>query len=240
MNTSDRDSELRACGIAESLLFDYLDGVLPPAQVAEFESHCAGCAACQKDVVAYHELELALDEMPDPEPREDFDRVVLEAVLEAEAPASAARRERPVLAGLRQRLAGLLPAGLSRRAPAFALGLGAVAVAVVVALSLFAGSVGGWGMLAALAVSRVVQVGVNALIGGIADLLATVRASDVLLRAAMLLKPVLRSMFLAARTVGPEFWLVSTLVSLLALMGAVRLAAGTAVEKGVRRVSLLF
>jgi hypothetical protein len=231
MNTADRDSELRACGIAESLLFDYLDGELPPRQRGEFEVHCAGCAACQKDVVAYHELELALDELPALEAREGFDRGVLEAVLGVEA---------PMLARLRQRLLGSLPADLGRRARITVAGLAAVAVVVTVTLAFFAGSVGGWGALAALTVSRVVHLGVNALAGGISDLVAAVRASDVLLGVAMVLKPVLRSMELAARAVGPEFWLVSTLVSLLALLGAVRLAAGTAVEKGVRRVSLLF
>jgi anti-sigma factor RsiW len=245
MNTSDRDSEIRACGIAESLFFDYLDGTLPAAQLEEFEAHCAGCPACQQDVVAYHELELALDELPAPLPREGFDQAVLEAVLGAPVPVAAAVPTRrpsglPAAAGWRRRVLGGLPLNLGRRAPVYALGLGVVAVAVMIALSFFAGSVGGWGALAALTVSRVVRFGVDALGHGIADLLAAVRASDVLLGVASVLRPVWRSMSLAARTVGPEFWFVSTLVSLLALMGAVRLAAGAAVEKGVRRVSLLF
>lgn len=217
MDTSDREEDLRACGIAESRLFDYLDGVLPPDQAGTFEAHCAGCPACQRDVVAYHELERELAALPAPAPRAGFDRAVLNAV----------------------RGGGFLPE-LGGQARVYVGGLAGVAAVVLVVLAVLAGRAGGWGELATLTISRVVHLGVNAVAGAVRDLLAAVRVSDVLLGVAMILKPVWRSMSLAANAVGPEFWLVSMLVSLLALLGAVRLAAGTAVEKGVRRVSLLF
>ena len=231
MKNGSSDGQCRDCGYGERELFDFLDGALPVEAARTFERHLAACAACRQDVAAYGSLAQALDDLPALEADAGFDRAVLDAALGAPA-------AEPVVAGRKERLAGRLSRRPLGRLPVYA-GLTALLGFLVMAtVVIHAAATGGVDQLADQAIVRVVHSGVDLLAAGTRQVLAAVKLSDVMLRLAVILGPVLRSLTLVANAVRDEFWIISTIVSLLALLGAVRLATGSAVERGIRRVSL--
>ena len=73
---------------------------------------------------------------------------------------------------------------------------------------------------------------------GALSLMGAVTVSESFIEIARALEPVVRSVVVVARAFQAEFLLVSLLMALTALVAAVRLAAGSVVERGVRRVCL--
>lgn len=224
----------RDCGWDEEALFDHIDGALPEGRARSFERHLALCAACRLDVDSYRRLERDLDAMTPLAPRPGFDAAVLEAVLGDRVPA-------PAAGSAEQPRRGWLGALGGAKGPARAGVFAAAALSLLgmISVVLYAGSLGGVRELVVHAVMTIVRGGVGMLAAGAGQVLAAVRVSDALFNVARSLEPIWRSFELAAHTVGPEFWLFSTFLSLLALMGAVRLATGSAVEREVRRVCLV-
>jgi anti-sigma factor RsiW len=223
----------RDCGWDEEALFDHIDGALPEGRARAFERHLAECAACRLDVDSYRRLERDLDAMAPLAPRPGFDAHVLEAVLGPVMPVPSAQATRP-----RRGWLGAL-AGSSRPVKAGIFAAAVLSLAGMVSVILYAGSLGGVGELAEHTVLTVVRGGADMIAAGAAQVLTAVRVSDALFNVARSLEPIWGSFQLAAQAVGPEFWLFSTFLSLLALMGAVRLATGSAVEREVRRVCLV-
>ena len=225
--------DLRPCGVAESALFDYLDVPEMLAPRHAFAVHLAECADCRREVESYRALygRLALLRTTVPagiEPRPAFDDRILAALPVygpgAESFTRAARRgwfERLLADPARVRL-GLGIAGASLMA-------GAAVTATVVAM------LGGPRRAVAQLLSEVVRGALDLVNGGVGQLLSFVRASDTLVEVSRLLKPLWNTALTVSGAVGPEFMIVTTLLSLLALLGAVRLAAGST-EREVQHV----
>lgn len=74
---------LKACGMDEALLQEYLDRALGRPERGEVETHLADCPGCAREVEAYRRLASRLAALPLFSPDPDFDRLVLSAVLPA-------------------------------------------------------------------------------------------------------------------------------------------------------------
>jgi hypothetical protein len=223
-------NEMRPCGWNEGELFDYVDDALSPDRASLFESHLAGCRLCADEVAFYRDLASTLDNLPSPEARPGFDEAILAAVLPAPARVT---ETRPVPA-LAARF-GRLPLPLR-----FALGFAMFSAAVVsITIGIQAANAGGWREFVSSLVTRVVVGTITLFETGVSELLTAARISDVLMNVARSFEPLLRSVPVATDAFGAEFWLFSTLLSLLALLGAVRLATGSGVERGIGRVQLI-
>ncbi len=79
----------------QSLVQDYLDGLLGPAEAAEFERHAAGCADCHAEIALYRRVFAALDGAAtwDPGP------LLTERVLDRVLPSRVRRHRRLVALG---------------------------------------------------------------------------------------------------------------------------------------------
>jgi len=64
------------CEQIESLLSDYLQNTLAPAQAAEVAQHCEHCTNCAQDIVMWKQLAMLPDEKPSTESRERFDTML--------------------------------------------------------------------------------------------------------------------------------------------------------------------
>jgi hypothetical protein len=85
----------------------------------------------------------------------------------------------------------------------------------------------------------VAHFGARAAVDAVVQLMNTISLSQVAIDLVHALEPVGRTLVVVARAFQSEILLVSLLMSVVALVGAVRLADGTsAVERGVRRVCL--
>jgi anti-sigma factor RsiW len=76
------------CQQIETLLPDYLQNALSPAQAAEVQQHCQHCATCAQDIVMWKKLTMLPEEKPSGESRERFD-----AMLHAYSATAAAAAE---------------------------------------------------------------------------------------------------------------------------------------------------
>jgi hypothetical protein len=234
----DAGNEMRHCGWDDEALFDYLDGSLSVARNSAFQAHLTNCGRCRSDLLAYEDLGRALDDMASPEARPGFDEAVLAAVLENPVRA-AARDSVPSPSWLRAGWPAAAFQGLGRPVQMVIGAAGVLGLMVLAALSLEAGNAGGWRELFGRAVSGLIRGGVAVLVDGTGQLVAAVKVSDILFNVARVFEPLLRSVSMATNAYGAEFWLFSTLLSLLAFLGAVRLATGSAVERGIGRVRLI-
>jgi anti-sigma factor RsiW len=73
---SSESSMKMSCQQIESLLPDYLQGVLAPVQATEVEQHCEHCTSCAQDIVLWKQLAMLPDEKPSGESRERFDAML--------------------------------------------------------------------------------------------------------------------------------------------------------------------
>lgn len=233
MNQTPLDDGIRPCGISESTLFDYMDvddGYvrIVSEEVRGFARHLDACPDCRSEVGVYRRLFRGLRELPVPVPVAAFERTVLGAALPAP----------DAMDGFWRRLAafvtprGLVAGGVSALAGASLFGI------------LVAGRGGPRAAMGEVLVGSV-RWGVDLLGSAVTRVVEAVRISDVLFEISQIMKPLWNAAVVVSGAVGPEFWLMSTLLSLLALMGAVRLAAGTgmaarAAEREVRHVSFSF
>ena len=64
----------------QTLLYEYLDGELPPAQLAALEEHLAQCPACSARLAQIQSLYAQIGAMPEHPPAHDFARPVLDAI----------------------------------------------------------------------------------------------------------------------------------------------------------------
>lgn len=214
MTTGDRKAG-RSCGWTEEQLFLWFDGDLPASERIRFETHLADCAVCARERVSYERLFARLDSLAAPSVAPSFDDAILEAAF------------RPVPARL-----SLDPgSGWFRGA---LLAAASVVVLVVGALLLVDGEA-----VVQRAATPMAHLGARATADAVLQLIGAVNFSQIVLDLVRSLEPVGRSMIVVARAFQAEFLLLSLLLSLVALVGAVRLADGTsAVERGVRRVCL--
>ncbi len=106
---------LKACGMDDSRLQDYLDRALGRRDRAEVEAHLASCPGCAREVELFRLLTARLAALPLFAPDPDFDRIVLSAVLPA-----------------RRRVLGVSPLGWAAAAY-FVFTLGLLGVALVMA-----------------------------------------------------------------------------------------------------------
>lgn len=233
MASHEEFDELRPCGVAESALFDFLDVPEMVAGRHAFARHLDTCAECRREVESYRALYSRLATLKTfvpatLEPRALFDERILAALPQygpgAESIVRSGRRgwfERLLADPARVRL------GLSLAGGSFVAG-GALIASIVMGL-------GGPRQAAAHALAEVARVGVGLVNSGVAHLLSFIRASDVLVNVSRLLRPLWNTAVTVSGAVGPEFMVASTLLSLLALLGAVRLAAGST-EREVQHV----
>jgi len=109
------------CHGKEEIVFQYLDSELPPAELAAFEQHLAGCAACRRLVADTELLFAGLTALPDvPAPVAEISVAVM-ARLPRPAAASPVERWIPALQLLvgAALLAFALPGVWAGVAPAF-------------------------------------------------------------------------------------------------------------------------
>lgn len=229
MANQDRTTGHR-CNWTEESLFLWFDGDLPVEEAAAFAAHLDGCTSCDRDRRAYEDLFRQLSGLVAPAVPAGFDAAILSRV-----PAL-----RPSVG---RRLFGRHPEGRTGRPgfPAFVPRAfqGAALVAAVVVLALAWGAAGvDWSAVAGRAVQPVAHLGARVAADGALNLLGAVTVSGSLIEVAQALEPVGRSAVVVARAFQAEFLLASLLLALTALLGAVRLAAGSVVERGVRRVCL--
>lgn len=218
----------RRCGWTEDSLFLWLDGDLPGPEAAAFSAHLDGCSACSRDRSAYAELFDRLSALAAPAVPAGFDAAIFAALpRRSAAPRSAV--DAPVVGWGRRRLAGLAPRQV--RGAAF------VAAAFLVVMAWVAFGVD-WSQVAGRAVQPVALLGGRVAADGALSLIGAVTVSESFIEVARALEPVGRSVVVVARAFQAEFLLVSLLMALTALVAAVRLAAGSVVERGVRRVCL--
>ena len=78
------------------LIMRHLDGLLPPVQAAELETHLAGCAVCRAELLLQKRIRDALTEEIHPRLSVDFTRLVTQRTMETATPG----RRRPVWLGL--------------------------------------------------------------------------------------------------------------------------------------------
>jgi anti-sigma factor RsiW len=64
------------CEQMEQLLPDYLQGALSPAQSAEVDQHCEGCASCAQDIVMWKQLATLPAEKPSVDSRQRFEAML--------------------------------------------------------------------------------------------------------------------------------------------------------------------
>jgi anti-sigma factor RsiW len=204
----------RTCGWTEEHLFLWFDGDLPADERLRFERHLARCAGCERDRRAYTSLFARLAALPAPVIGPSFDDGVLRASLRP----STGRFADPGNAWLR----GTLMAA----AAAVVLVLGALLLVDEQAV-------------VNRAAQPVAHLGARAAVDAVVQLMNTVSLSQVAFDLVKALEPVGRTLVVVARAFQAEILLVSLLMSVVALVGAIRLADGTsAVERGVRRVCL--
>lgn len=215
MTTRDSRAE-RTCGWTEEQLFLWFDGDLPSAERIRFESHLADCAVCAKEQVSYERLFSRLESLSAPVMAPSFDDAILGRVF------------RPVpVSLLRDPGAGWLRGALLLAASIIVLALGAMLLVDERAVI-------------QRAAEPVAHLGARATADAVLKLIGAVNFSEVVIDLVRSLEPVVHSMVVVARAFQAEFLLVSLLLSLVALVGAIRLADGTsAVERGVRRVCLV-
>ncbi len=231
MNEFDDMTARRDCGSSEAELFAWLDGDLDAASRRVFETHLEACAVCRREAEAYRSLELSLNSLSLLDPRPAFNEEVLSRIPALHAPVHV-HRPRPLDAVARR--FAVLPAPVRAYLGAAAL----LGVAVLTFLTLYAQSVGGPEKLANRTIVQAAQAGAGIVTDGARQVVAAVTVSDVLMDVAVRFRPVAHSLSLAFNAVGSEFWFLTMLVSLLVLLGAVRLASGPAVGGGGHRVSL--
>ncbi|MDZ4805338.1 MAG: zf-HC2 domain-containing protein [Candidatus Eisenbacteria bacterium] len=206
----------RTCGWTEEQLFLWFDDDLPRAERIRFESHLADCAVCARERVSYERLFSRLDSLGAPSVAHSFDDAILEGAF------------RPIPA----RFALDPGTGWLRGA--------LLAAASIVVLVLGAMLLVDEQAVVQRAAQPVVHLGARATADAVIQLISAVNFSQVVIDLVRSLEPVVRSMVVVARAFQAEFLLVSLLLSLVALVGAIRLADGTsAVERGVRRVCLV-
>jgi hypothetical protein len=204
----------RTCGWTEEHLFLWLDGDLPGDERLRFERHLSDCGGCERDRQAYANLFARLAALPAPVVGPAFDDGILRGAMRP----AAFRFVDPGNAWLR----GMLMAA----AAAVVLVLGALLLVDERAV-------------VSQAARPVAHFGARATVDAVVQLMNTVSLSQVAIDVVRALEPVVRSLVVVARAFQPEILLVSLLMSVVALVGAVRLADGTsAVERGVRRVCL--
>jgi hypothetical protein len=218
----------RRCGWTEDKLLLWLDGDLHGDDAADFAAHLDGCAACSRDRVVYADLFDRLSALAAPAVPVGFDATVLAALSKPSSVPS-----RPVGAPLVGR-GWRRPAALTPRRLRGAALVGA-AVLVVLAWAAFGID---WSLVAGRAVQPVAHLGARAAADGALSLLGAVTVSESFIEIAGALEPVGRSIVVVARAFQAEILLVSLLLALTAFVAAVRLAAGSVVERGVRRVCL--
>lgn len=205
----------RSCGWTEEQLFLWFDDDLPATERIRFESHLADCAVCTRERVAYERLFFQLDSLGAPSVAPSFDDAILKGTFR---PIPARQVLDPGTGWLR----GALLAAAS------------VVVLVLGTLLLIDGEA-----VVQRAATPVAHLGARATADAALQLIGAVNFSQVVIDLVRSLEPVVRSMVVVARAFQAEFLLLSLLLSLVALVGAVRLADGTsAVERGVRRVCL--
>lgn len=235
MDRAPLESAIRPCGVAESALFEYLDVAdgyvrTMSEEARSFSRHLETCPDCGREVAAYRSLFDHLRALPVPEPAIAFNR----RILDAAQPALAADSDE----GFWRRVAALASPGRLWAGGLLAL-TGATLLALVVA--------GNGGPRAAVAGALVgsVRWGIDLLGSAVTQLVTAIHVSDLLLEVSQVMKPLWNAAVVVSGAVGPEFWLMSTLLSGLALAGAVRLAAGTgmaarAAEREVRHAAFCF
>ena len=202
----------RTCGWTEEDLFLWFDGDLTAAQATRFERHLPGCSACSRERVAYERLFARLAGLPVPVVAPTFDDAILRSW------GRPARFEYPNNGWLR---------GALLAAASFIL----LAVGALMLIDERA--------MVNKAAQPVAHLGAKATVDAALQILGAVDLSEVTIDIVHALEPVGRSALVVARAFQSEFLLVSLLLSLVALLGAIRLADGTsAVERGVRRVCL--
>ncbi len=233
MARQDDFEELRPCGVPESDLFDFLDVPEMVAPRHAFARHMAECADCRREVESYRSLYPRLATLRSfvpagLEPRAHFEDRILGALPQygprSESIARAGRRgwfERLLSDPARVRM------GLGLAGASFLAG-GAFIASIVTSL-------GGPRQAAAQVLADTVRLGLDFLNSGVGNLLTLIRTSDALVDVSRSLKPLWNTAVTVSGAVGPEFMVASTLFSLLALLGAVRLAAGSK-EREVQHV----
>ena len=212
-----RDSKAdRTCGWTEEQLFLWFDDDLPAAERIRFESHLADCAVCVREKTSYEQLFSRLASLAAPAMAPAFDDAILR---QAFRPVPVRLAEDPGTGWLR----GVLLAAASIIVLAFGAMLLIDERAVV-----------------QRAAEPVAHLGARATADAALKLIGAVNFSEIVIDLVRSLEPVVHSMVVVARAFQAEFLLVSLLLSLVALVGAIRLADGTsAVERGVRRVCLV-
>ncbi|HEX7879659.1 MAG TPA: zf-HC2 domain-containing protein [Candidatus Eisenbacteria bacterium] len=204
----------RTCGWTEEHLFLWFDGDLPADERLRFERHLPGCAGCEHDREAYANLFARLAALPAPVVGPAFDHGIMRGALRP-APV---RFADPGNAWLR----GMLLAA-------------AAAVVLVLGTLLLVDEQA----VVNKAARPVAHLGARAAVDAVVQLMNTISLSQVVIDLVHALEPVGRTLGVIARAFQSEILLVSLLMSVVALLGAVRLADGTsAVERGVRRVCL--
>jgi len=221
----------RECGFSEADLFRYLDGDLDAGPARAFTSHLTACAVCRNDVAGYRDLETSLNALSALAPKPGFDEEILARVLPARAPI-VVHRPRPLEALSRWFT------GLPTPVRAYMSAAAVIGVVVLTLLTLYTRSVGGPEKLANRTIVQATQAGAGMVTDGARQVLAAVKVSDVVMKLAVTFRPIAHSLSLAFEAVGPEFWFLTMLVSLLVLLGAVRLASGPVVGEGGHHVRL--